>query len=138
MAALDPSKSLKYVAEQVDQVSGLIGDLTDAQWNQPSNCQGWKIADVAAHVVRNGESVLYAALFAAFSASPELEMINYGPASRPRDAEVQALGPKSAAHLQRAEGAAFIAILSRMTPEQLARPARHASGVRPVAWFANK
>src|SRR5581483_5936091 len=96
MAALDPSKSLKYVAEQVDQVSGLIGDLTDAQWNQPSNCQGWKLADVAAHVVRNGESVLYAALFAAFSA-----------------------------------------IRSCLTPEQLARPARHASGVRPVAWFAN-
>ena len=29
----------------------LIGGLSDAEWSSPSRCEGWRVADVAAHVV---------------------------------------------------------------------------------------
>lgn len=137
MAEVLPGASLEFIVREVDGLSTLLADLTDGQLQQPSNCAGWKIADIAAHVVRNGESVLFAALSAGFGASAELDMVHYGPPSRARDADILAFSQRSMAELQRAEAAAFVAILSRMTPDQLGRPARHPSGVRPVGWFAH-
>jgi uncharacterized protein (TIGR03083 family) len=137
MAEVNPGTSLEFVAKEVDQLSRLLADLTDDQWQRSSICAGWKVADIAAHVVRNGESVLFAALSGAFGASPELELVHYGPSSRPRDAEIMALGPRAGADLQRSEAGAFVGILSHMTADQLNRPARHPSGVRPVGWFAH-
>lgn len=34
-----------------EEFGRLIQDLTDEQWKQPTRCEGWTVADVAAHVV---------------------------------------------------------------------------------------
>ena len=35
----------------IDDMSALICELTDAEWNLPSPCPGWTVGDIAAHVV---------------------------------------------------------------------------------------
>ncbi len=136
VAAVNPYESLELVSREADQTSRIIGGLTDQEWEHDSNCAGWKVANVAAHVVRNGESVLFAALSGAFGAPADVEPVHFGAAARPRDAEILALGRQSMAELQKAETGAFVALVSRMTPEQLDRPARHPSGIKTVGWFA--
>ncbi|MBV9119481.1 MAG: maleylpyruvate isomerase N-terminal domain-containing protein, partial [Chloroflexi bacterium] len=39
-------------------MDGEIMALTPRQWEGPSNCAGWQVADLVAHVVRNGWSML--------------------------------------------------------------------------------
>jgi uncharacterized protein (TIGR03083 family) len=36
---------------EYESFAGLVRELSDDQWNAPSRCQGWRVADVAAHVV---------------------------------------------------------------------------------------
>ncbi len=72
VAAVNPYESLELVSREADQTSRIIGGLTDQEWEHDSNCAGWKVANVAAHVVRNGESVLFAALSGAFGAPADV------------------------------------------------------------------
>lgn len=42
-------------AERAALIDDLVG-LTDAQWAQPSLCEGWTVHDVAAHLVANAQA----------------------------------------------------------------------------------
>jgi uncharacterized protein (TIGR03083 family) len=39
------------IHEQRQKVGDLLGTLTDAEWEAPSLCAGWRVRDVAAHMV---------------------------------------------------------------------------------------
>lgn len=39
------------VIEELGAFSGLLRSLDDREWQTPSRCEGWNVADVAAHVV---------------------------------------------------------------------------------------
>jgi uncharacterized protein (TIGR03083 family) len=47
---------------QYDAFAALIADLTDAQWNAASRCDGWQTRDVAGHVVGLAEDTAAGAL----------------------------------------------------------------------------
>lgn len=39
------------IAEQRRDLAGLLDGLTDAQWETPSLCEGWRVREVVAHLV---------------------------------------------------------------------------------------
>lgn len=47
---MDRDASWQVIAEQRLGLAGLLEGLSDAEWEQPSLCAGWRVRDVAAHV----------------------------------------------------------------------------------------
>jgi uncharacterized protein (TIGR03084 family) len=43
------------VAEQQDELAGLLADLDDDHWALPSACTGWSVADVVLHLAQTNE-----------------------------------------------------------------------------------
>jgi len=43
------------MAAEYQNFVGLLRGLSDEEWETPSRCEGWRVADVAAHVVINRE-----------------------------------------------------------------------------------
>jgi uncharacterized protein (TIGR03083 family) len=41
----------QLIHEQRQKVGDVLGTLTDAEWESPSLCAGWRVRDVAAHMV---------------------------------------------------------------------------------------
>lgn len=48
---MDAEQSWHVIAEQRRAVAGLLDGLTPAEWESPSLCDGWRVRDVAAHLV---------------------------------------------------------------------------------------
>lgn len=47
---MDREESWRVIAEQRLGLARLLEGLSDAEWEQPSLCTGWRVRDVAAHV----------------------------------------------------------------------------------------
>jgi uncharacterized protein (TIGR03083 family) len=47
---MDSEASWRVIREQRLALADLLDDLTDADWERPSLCDGWRVRDVAAHV----------------------------------------------------------------------------------------
>jgi uncharacterized protein (TIGR03083 family) len=47
---MDRDESWRVIAEQRLGLAALLEQLTDAEWETPSLCSGWRVRDVAAHV----------------------------------------------------------------------------------------
>ncbi len=43
---------LAALHEQHDELSGVLGSLSDAGWHAPTRCAGWDVADVVLHLVQ--------------------------------------------------------------------------------------
>src|ERR1700722_14661318 len=48
--ALSRSEVVVGLVEELEAFSALIGPLDDTSWGAPTRCDGWSVADVAAHV----------------------------------------------------------------------------------------
>ena len=46
------------LAEQQDELAGLLTDLDDAGWASPSACEGWSVADVVLHLAQTNEMAI--------------------------------------------------------------------------------
>jgi uncharacterized protein (TIGR03084 family) len=46
------------LAEQQQQLSGLLGSLDAADWRAPTRCEGWDVADVVLHLTQSNEMAL--------------------------------------------------------------------------------
>jgi uncharacterized protein (TIGR03084 family) len=49
------------LAEQRDELMGLLADLDESGWQQPSRCEGWTVADVVLHVAQTNEMAMASA-----------------------------------------------------------------------------
>ena len=49
-ASMGPEESWQVVVEQRLAIAELLAGLSEAEWEQPSLCAGWRVRDVAAHV----------------------------------------------------------------------------------------
>jgi len=47
---MDREESWRIIEAQRLSLADLLDELSDAQWEQPSLCTGWRVRDVAAHV----------------------------------------------------------------------------------------
>jgi uncharacterized protein (TIGR03083 family) len=47
---MDRDESWRVIAEQRLSLADLLESLTEAEWEAPSLCDGWRVRDVAAHV----------------------------------------------------------------------------------------
>ena len=47
---MDREQSWQVITEQRLGLARLLEGLSDAEWEQPSLCAGWRVRDVAAHV----------------------------------------------------------------------------------------
>jgi uncharacterized protein (TIGR03083 family) len=47
---MDRDRSWQVIRDQRLGLADLLDDLTDAEWETPSLCTGWRVRDVAAHV----------------------------------------------------------------------------------------
>ncbi|MDQ3945037.1 MAG: maleylpyruvate isomerase family mycothiol-dependent enzyme [Actinomycetota bacterium] len=52
---------LTALAEQVDELDGLVAGLDEAGWALPSRCPGWSISDVLLHVAQTNEMTVASA-----------------------------------------------------------------------------
>jgi uncharacterized protein (TIGR03084 family) len=43
------------VAEQHDELAGVVAVLSDADWQRPTRCEGWTVADVLLHLAQTDE-----------------------------------------------------------------------------------
>ena len=43
------------LAEQHDELAGVLARLTDIDWQQPTRCEGWTVADVVLHLAQTDE-----------------------------------------------------------------------------------
>ena len=46
------------LAEQHEELSGLLADLTDEDWARPSPCAGWSVTDVVLHLAQTDEMAI--------------------------------------------------------------------------------
>jgi uncharacterized protein (TIGR03084 family) len=49
------------LAEQQDELAGLLADLDDEGWSRPSACEGWTVADVVLHLAQTNEMAIASA-----------------------------------------------------------------------------
>ena len=47
---MDRDESWRVIARQRRELADLLDELSDAEWETPSLCAGWRVRDVAAHV----------------------------------------------------------------------------------------
>jgi uncharacterized protein (TIGR03083 family) len=134
MTDVDPRRSLDLLRPEVLALSDEIAALSPAQWDQDSNCGGWKIADLAAHAVRNGDSVLRFVK----GALADDDTPVFGPAAAARQAEVKGMGPAGAAALQRSQVDELMDLVQTLDEAQLNKLGKHPIGPRTIAWMCNQ
>ncbi len=49
--ALDPTIVADGLLDELDWFAVLVQGLTEEEWQQPTRCAGWSVADVAAHLI---------------------------------------------------------------------------------------
>ena len=49
---------LGALAEQQDELAGLLAGLDEADWSRPSACAGWSVADVVLHLAQTNEMAI--------------------------------------------------------------------------------
>src|SRR5258705_13953638 len=52
---------LTALAEQDDELDGLLAGLDEAGWARPSRCPGWSISDVVLHLAQTDEMTVASA-----------------------------------------------------------------------------
>ena len=62
---MQPTKSMDEIltalAEQVDELDGLVSGLDEDGWERPSRCAGWSISDVLLHLSQTNEMTVASA-----------------------------------------------------------------------------
>jgi uncharacterized protein (TIGR03084 family) len=56
MAAMDDA--VNALADQQAQLTGMLEGLEDADWQRPSRCEGWTVADVVLHLAQTNEMAI--------------------------------------------------------------------------------
>jgi len=131
MANVDARRGLELLAPETEALNRDILALSPEQWQAPANCPGWQVADLVAHVVRNGWSFL---TFAQRALEGDLTP-PFGPAVAHIQEEVKAAGPKSAAERQQRETDEFIRLAQGLSEADLEhKSGGHMAGPRPIAW----
>jgi uncharacterized protein (TIGR03084 family) len=55
VANTDAGGIVAAVAEQHDELAEVLAGLSDADWHQPTRCEGWTVADVVLHLAQTDE-----------------------------------------------------------------------------------
>ncbi|MHB8618031.1 MAG: maleylpyruvate isomerase family mycothiol-dependent enzyme [Chloroflexota bacterium] len=133
--SVDPKRSVELLQPCVEELSAEIEALSADEWQHPSNLPEWRVAELSAHVVRNGESVLLA-VKRALVGDPTPA---FGKVMVPREQEILASGQRGCAELQRREAAELLEVVGGLRPEQFDLTSPHAVlPLRPVWWFCNQ
>jgi uncharacterized protein (TIGR03083 family) len=130
MSSVDPRRSLELLRPEIEALNRDVAALTPEQWQGDSNCAGWQLADLVAHVVRNGWSFL-AFVERALADDPTPP---FGPAVQHIQDEIKAGGPRAAAERQRRETEEFVSLVQGLPESDLQKEGRHPQGARPIAW----
>jgi uncharacterized protein (TIGR03084 family) len=49
---------LSALADQTDELDGMVAGLDDAGWDAPSACEGWSVSDVVLHLAQTNEMAI--------------------------------------------------------------------------------
>jgi uncharacterized protein (TIGR03083 family) len=79
----DAAEPAVAVARQRQRFEQLLSRLDDEQWNAPSRCDGWRVRDVAAHLVTVNQFWTLSAR-AGLEGTPTRFLENFDPAAVPR------------------------------------------------------
>jgi uncharacterized protein (TIGR03084 family) len=55
VANTDIDEIVAAVAEQHDELAGVLAGLSDGDWERPTRCEGWTVADVVLHLAQTDE-----------------------------------------------------------------------------------
>lgn len=130
MTSIDPRHSLELLRPEVDDLNRNVAGLTAEQWERPSNCAGWQVADLVAHVIRNGWSMLTLVQRALADDSTPA----FGPAAQQLQEEIKAAGPRAGAERQQRETAELIELVSGLSEAEMDKEGVHPQGKRPIRW----
>jgi len=134
VSSVDPRRSLELLLPEVEALNAEVARLSAEQWQAPSNCAGWQIGDLLAHVVRNGWSFL---VFVRNALTGETNPA-FGPAVQRVQDEIKAAGPQAAAERQARETDQFVGLVRGLSEADLGRQAQHPRGLRSVAWACSQ
>jgi uncharacterized protein (TIGR03083 family) len=125
-----------HVAAETAGLTARLEDVGEADWQRPTACADWTVADVMAHI--------------ATGASFQVETLSRGlagdtsplfgdPAARAAQVEERRGRPGAVVLAEfRANMDALLALFDRLTPADLERPAWHVSGIHPIRWFVEQ
>jgi uncharacterized protein (TIGR03083 family) len=131
MAHVEPRRSLELLAQETESLNRDVAAITPEEWQAPANCPGWQVADLVAHVVRNGWSFL---TFTRRALAGDLTP-PFGPAVAHIQDEVKAAGPQGAAERQQRETDEFIQLVQGLPDADLEHKlGGHMAGPRPISW----
>jgi uncharacterized protein (TIGR03083 family) len=135
MTMFEARRSLEIMdGEQVRLCERLAG-LTQSELQSASNLEGWSIADLGVHITRVCDSILLAVKRATVGETTPA----FGPAARPREEQIRAMGPTGWAELQRSECAELTRLVSSLSPEQIEQCTfPHSQGERSIGWFCSQ
>src|SRR5579862_795165 len=130
MIAVDPRHSLQLLEAESSRLQAAIARLSADEWTHGSNCEGWQIADLVAHVVRNGWSFL---VFADNALSGR-DQPAFGQAVAHVQEEIKAGGAAKAAERLGRETDEFVTLAGRLADADFQKTANHTQGPRTLAW----
>src|SRR5712692_109762 len=121
MSSVDPRRGLALLAPETEALNRDIAALTPQHWSSDSNCAGWQVADLVAHVVRNGWSFLTFTRNALEGDSTPA----FGPSVQHIQDEIKAGGPQTAAERQQRESDEFIRFAGSLSEADLQKEGKH-------------
>jgi uncharacterized protein (TIGR03083 family) len=131
----EPRQSLRLLETEQRGLCAELLALTPAQFDLPSNLPDWRILDLGVHITRVCDSILLAAQRATVGDQTPA----FGPAARPREAEIRTMTPAAWVDLQRSAYQRLTRIVADLTDEQLDRlDFPHPQGQRSIRWFCTQ
>jgi uncharacterized protein (TIGR03083 family) len=131
----EPRQSLRLLETEQRGLCAELLALTPAQFDLPSNLPDWRILDLGVHITRVSDSILLAAQRATVGDQTPA----FGPAARPREAEIRTMTPAAWVDLQRSAYQRLTRIVADLTDEQLDRlDFPHPQGQRSIRWFCTQ
>jgi uncharacterized protein (TIGR03083 family) len=131
----EPRQSLQLLETEQRRLCAALLALTPAQFDLPSNLPGWRILDLGVHITRVCDSILLAVQRATVGD----ETPAFGPAARPREAEIRTMTPAAWVDLQRNAYQHLTRIVAELTDDQLDQlHFPHPQGQRSIRWFCTQ
>lgn len=106
---MDVEQSWQVIEQQRLRLAALLDGLTEEQWDRPSLCTGWRVRDVAAHLVQGAQTPPVRTVIAAgLRAGGRFHRVNHDLAVR----HAESSGPRLAEELRAVAGSRELPVIT--------------------------
>lgn len=134
--SLDPLSLRPLIHQQSDRLADRLDRMSDADWQRPTPCTEWQVADILAHLA-SGADVQVLSFQRGLQGHTEQPFKDQAE----RDALTKAkrdLPARTKAADYRREMNRLLDFIDSLTPADLDKTAWHRTGPQPLAWFMSQ